>query len=383
MNIVTTTHDLESLCARFAAAPYVALDTEFMRDATYWPKLCLIQAATPDLAAIIDPMAVGLNLGPFIDLLRNVKVTKVFHAARQDIEIFYHMAQAIPEPLFDTQVAAMVCGFGDAASYETLARDLANAQIDKSARFTDWTRRPLSAKQLDYALSDVTHLCKVYENLTARIAKSNRMSWVDEELTLLRAPETYTLKPEDAWKRLKTRGGNRKFMGVLVEAAAWRERMAQSRDVPRNRILKDDALYEIATQQPESLAEMETLRTVPRGFGASKAGQDLIEAIKVGLSLPASALPDADRSQPPPFAGPVAELLRVLLKIRCEEFGVAQKLIASSADLDAIAVNDEADVPALDGWRREIFGEPALELKRGKIAITMKGRRAVIVATGG
>jgi ribonuclease D len=383
MQIVTTTHDLETLCARFSVAPYVALDTEFMRDTTYWPKLCLIQAATPEHAAIIDPMAVGLNLGPFLDLLRNTQVTKVFHAARQDVEIFFHMAEAIPTPLFDTQAAAMVCGFGDAASYETLARDLANAQIDKSQRFTDWTRRPLSPRQLDYAISDVTHLCKVYETLTARIAKSNRMHWVDEELGVLRSPDTYRLKPEDAWKRLKVKTGSRKFLGVLVETAAWRERSAQARDVPRNRILKDDALYEIATQQPETPAEMDQLRTVPRGFGASKLGQELIEAVKLGLSLPASALPDIDRSHPPPFVGPVAELLRVLLKIRCEEFGVAQKLVASSADLDAIAVSDEADVPALDGWRREIFGEPALELKRGRIAITMKGRRAVIVSTTG
>lgn len=381
MQIVTSTFELESLCARFADAPYVALDTEFMRDSTYWPKLCLIQAATPEQAAIIDPMAVGLNLTPFLDLLRNSRVTKVFHAARQDIEIFFHMAETIPEPLFDTQVAAMVCGFGDAASYETLARDLAHAQIDKSARFTDWTRRPLSARQLDYALSDVTHLCKIYENLTARIAKSDRMSWVDEELALLRARETYTLKPEDAWKRLKLRGGNRKFLGVLVETAAWRERMAQARDVPRNRILKDDALYEIATQQPETQAEMDGLRTVPRGYAASRQGQELLEAIKAGLALPASALPDIERTSPPPFVGPVAELLRVLLKIRCEEFGVAQKLVASSADLDAIAVSDEADVPAMQGWRREIFGGPALELKRGRIAISMKGRRAVIVPT--
>jgi ribonuclease D len=382
MQIVTTTHELETLCARFASSPYVALDTEFMRDTTYWPKLCLIQAATPEHAAIIDPMAVGLNLGPFLALLRDVNVTKVFHAARQDVEIFFHMAEAIPTPLYDTQVAAMVCGFGDAASYETLARDLANAQIDKSQRFTDWTRRPLSPRQLDYALSDVTHLCKVYETLTARIAKSNRAHWVDEELNILRAPETYRLKPEDAWRRLKVKTGSRKFLGVLVETAAWRERSAQARDVPRNRILKDDALYEVATQQPESTAEMDQLRTVPRGFGASKQGQDLLEAVRLGLSLPASALPDIDRTQPPPFVGPVAELLRVLLKIRCEEFGVAQKLVATSADLDFIAVSDEADVPAMHGWRHEIFGGPALELKRGRIAITMKGRRAVIVPTG-
>jgi ribonuclease D len=382
MLIVTNTGDLDQLCARFADAPYVALDTEFMRDTSYWPKLCLIQAATPSHAAIIDPMAPGLDLKPFLELLQNRRVTKVFHAARQDIEIFFHMAGVIPDPLFDTQVAAMVCGFGDAASYETLGREMAQAQVDKSARFTDWTRRPLSDRQLDYALSDVTHLCKIYETLSARIAKSDRSSWVEEELALLRSPDTYTLKPEDAWKRLKMRGGGRKTLGVLIEVAAWRERQAQARDVPRNRILKDDAIYEIATQQPETAPEMDALRTLPRGFGASRPGVELLDAIKTGLSLPASALPDLDRSSPPPYAGPVAELLRVLLKIRCEEHGVAQKLVASSADLDLIAVDDAADVPALHGWRREIFGGPALELKRGRIAITMKGRRAVIVETG-
>ncbi|HAH09342.1 MAG TPA: ribonuclease D [Alphaproteobacteria bacterium] len=381
MRIVTTTDELAALCAQLAEGPYVALDTEFMRDSTYWPKLCLIQAARPDMAAIIDPQAPGLDLAPFYALLADVSVTKVFHAARQDVEIFFHQGQVIPTPLYDTQVAAMVCGFGDAASYETLVRDMAHTQIDKSARFTDWARRPLTERQLNYALSDVTHLCKVYEVLTARIAKSGRQAWVEEELQLLRAPETYTLKPEDAWKRLKMRNGNRKFMGVMIEVAAWRERMAQARDVPRNRILKDDALYEVATQQPETAAEMEELRALPRGFGASRGGAELLEAVKTGLSLPASALPELDRTPPPTVAGPVADLLRVLLKLRCEEFGVAQKLVASSADIDLIAMDDNADVPAMHGWRQEIFGDPALALKRGRIAITMKGRRAVIVET--
>lgn len=379
MLVITDTGRLEELCQRFSAAPYVALDTEFMRDSTYWPKLCLIQAAIPETAAIIDPLAPDLSLEPFFALLRNPAVMKVFHASRQDIEIFYHLARTIPEPLFDTQVAAMVCGFGDAAAYETLVRDMAHAQVDKSARFTDWARRPLSQRQLDYALSDVTHLCRVYETLTRRIGQSGRAEWVEQEIAMLRSPETYDLKPEDAWRRLKLRGGNKRFIGVLTEIAAWRERLAQSRDVPRNRILKDEALYDIAAHAPVTAEDMEALRAVPRGFANSRAGQDLLEAVKMGLALPPSAIPDLDRPQPPPSAGPVAELLRVLLKIRCEEHGVAQKLVASSADLDLIAVDDQADVPALNGWRRDMFGEAALELKRGRIAITMRGRRAVIV----
>jgi ribonuclease D len=383
MRIITSNAELADFCAQLQDAPYVALDTEFMRDTTYWPKLCLIQAATPDAAAIIDPLAPGMDLAPFHALLRNPKIMKVFHAARQDIEIFFHQGNVIPEPLFDSQVAAMVCGFGDAAAYETLVRDMTREQIDKSARFTDWSRRPLSERQLTYALSDVTHLCKIYEALSARIEKSGRMAWVEEEMRTLRSPDTYNMQPEEAWRRLKIRGGSRKFVGILVEAAAWRERQAQLRDVPRNRVAKDEALYEVATQAPQTMDEMEGLRALPRGFAASRAGAELLEAVKLGMSLPASALPDVDRPAPPPSSGPVSELLRVLLKIRCEEFGVAQKLVASSADLDLIAVDDNAQVPAMDGWRREIFGEPALELKRGRIAITMRGRRAVIVAANG
>jgi len=246
VTIITTTADLVEACAKFAEAPYVAIDTEFMRDTTYWPKLCLVQAAIPGFGVVIDPLAPGLDMASFNALMVKPEVIKVFHASRQDIEIFFHQAHLIPTPLFDTQVAAMVCGFGDSAAYETLVRELAHAQIDKSSRFTDWSRRPLNDKQLNYALSDVTHLCRVYESLKRQLDKSGRSHWLEEELDVLRAPETYELKPEESWRRLKMRGGNRRFTGVLMEIAAWRERLAQERDVPRSRVIKDEALFEIA-----------------------------------------------------------------------------------------------------------------------------------------
>ena len=377
---VTTTDGLAAACERLVQAPYVALDTEFMRDTTYWPKLCLIQAATPSFAVIIDPLAEGIDLAPLVEVLRNPNIVKVFHASRQDIEIFFHQTDTIPAPLFDTQVAAMVCGFGDAAAYETLVRELAHAQIDKSSRFTDWSRRPLSDKQQTYALSDVTHLCRVYESLVRQLAKSGRSHWLEEEMSVLRAPETYELKPEEAWRRLKMRSGNRRFTGVLMEVAAWRERVAQDRNVPRSRVLKDEALFEIAAQAPQSIEDLDALRGVPKGFAGSRAAQSLVEAVRTGLSLPASAIPDVERGSSPQVSGAIADMLRVLLKIRCEEHGVAQKLIASSSDLDAIAADDNADVSALSGWRREIFGEAAIELKRGRVALGMRGRRAVVVA---
>ncbi|MFN9357220.1 MAG: ribonuclease D [Alphaproteobacteria bacterium] len=379
--LVTSNEDLAAACERFAGAPYVAIDTEFMRDTTYWPRLCLVQAAIPGHAVAIDPLAPGLDLKPFLEILKRPDCVKVFHAARQDIEIFYHMAGVIPAPLFDTQVAAMVCGFGDAAAYETLVRELVHVQVDKSSRFTDWARRPLTDRQIDYALSDVVHLCRVYEALTRQLEKSGRSAWLEEELGVLRAPETYDLKPEDSWRRLKLRSGNRRFTAVLMEVAAWRERLAQERDVPRSRVLKDDALFEIAAQAPATTGDLEALRGVPRGFAGSRAAATLIDAVKAGLALPASAVPEIERGTPvsvPPILG---DMLRVLLKILCDQHGVAQKLIASSSDLDLIAADDNADVPALTGWRRDIFGNAALELKHGRIALSIRNRKPIVVAT--
>ena len=380
VKVITSTPELAEACAKFAEAPYVAIDTEFMRDSTYWPKLCLIQAAIPGFAVVIDPLAQGIDLKPFQALMSKPDVVKVFHAARQDVEIFFHQAALIPTPLFDTQVAAMVCGFGDSAAYETLVRELAHAQIDKSSRFTDWSRRPLSDKQLTYALSDVTHLCRVYETLKRQLDKSGRSHWLEEELGVLRAPETYELKPEEAWRRLKMRGGNRRFTGIIVEIAAWRERLAQERDVPRSRVLKDEALFEIASNAPQSQDDLESLRGIPRGFAGSRAASSLIDAVKTGIALPASALPEFDRGPPPAVPPVLGDMMRVLLKIQCEAHGVAQKLIASSSDLDQIAADDKADVPALSGWRREIFGDAALELKHGRIALTIRDRKAMVVA---
>jgi len=379
--LVTSNEELAAACERFAGAPYIAIDTEFMRDTTYWPRLCLVQAAIPGHAVAIDPLAPGLDLKPFLEILTRPDCIKVFHAARQDIEIFYHMAGVIPAPLFDTQVAAMVCGFGDAAAYETLVRELVHVQVDKSSRFTDWARRPLTDRQIDYALSDVIHLCRVYESLTRQLEKSGRSAWLEEELGVLRAPETYDLKPEDSWRRLKLRSGNRRFTAVLMEVAAWRERLAQERDVPRSRVLKDDALFEIAAQAPATSGDLEALRGVPRGFAGSRAAATLIDAVKAGLALPASAVPEIERGTPvsvPPILG---DMLRVLLKILCDQHGVAQKLIASSSDLDLIAADDNADVPALSGWRRDIFGNAALELKHGRIALSIRNRKPIVVAT--
>ena len=382
VTVVTTNEELAEACARFADAPYIAIDTEFMRDTTYWPKLCLMQAAIPSYGVAIDPLAPGLDLQPFFDLLAKPHSIKVFHAARQDIEIFFHMAGMIPAPLFDTQVAAMVCGFGDAAAYETLVRELAHAQIDKSSRFTDWSRRPLSDKQLDYALSDVTHLCRVYEALVRQLEKSGRSQWLEEELNVLRAVETYELKPEESWRRLKMRGGNRRFTAVLMEIAAWRERLAQERNVPRSRVMKDDALFEIAAQAPITTEDLDNLRGIPRGFAGSRGAQGIIDAVKAGLALPASAVPEVERGTPNTVPPVLGDMMRVLLKIQCEQHGVAQKLIASSSDLDQIAADDNADVPALSGWRREIFGNAALELKHGRIALTIRNRKPIVVPVG-
>ena len=379
-SLVTTNEALAAACERFAGAPYIAIDTEFMRDTTYWPKLCLLQAAIPGFAVAIDPLAPGLDMKPFYDFLAGSPSIKVFHAARQDIEIFYHQAGMIPAPLFDTQVAAMVCGFGDAAAYETLVRELVSVQIDKSSRFTDWARRPLTDRQVDYALSDVTHLCRVYETLNRQLEKSGRSEWLEEELDILRAPETYELKPEESWRRLKLRGGNRRFMAVVVEVAAWRERLAQERNVPRSRVMKDDALFEIATQAPATADDLENLRGIPRGFSTSRGDAGLLDAVKAGLALPASAVPEIERSAQVSVPPVLGDMMRVLLKILCEQHGVAQKLIASSSDLDHIAADDDADVPALQGWRREIFGNAALELKHGRIALTIRNRKPTVVA---
>ena len=375
--MISTTAELRDACEKLASAPYLTIDTEFLRETTFWPQLCLIPMAGPDLAVIVDPQAPGLDLAPFFALMANPDVIKVFHAARQDIEIIFHLGGLIPHPIFDTQVAAMVCGFGDSVSYDQLVSRIKNVQIDKSSRFTDWSRRPLSEKQLDYALADVTHLRDVYAHLKAELEREGRASWLADEMAVLEARETYDIDPENAWQRLKMRLRKPVELAVLQRIAAWREREARSRNVPRGRILKDDALYEIAQQQPRDAEAMSRLRTVPKGWERSAAGAAILAAVNEALDLPKTDLPRLPRTtQSPEGAGAASELLKVLLKLTAEKQGVAAKVIASSDDLDKIAAEgDKADVGALKGWRRELFGETALKLIRGDVALRFVDRK--------
>ncbi|WP_152045598.1 ribonuclease D [Aureimonas psammosilenae] len=381
MDTITTTDALAEACAVLAQAPFVTVDTEFIRETTFWPELCLVQMASDDLAVLVDPLAPGLDLAPFFALMADENVVKVFHAARQDIEIIYKLGGIIPQPLFDTQVAAMVCGFGESVAYDQLVAKTTNGQIDKTSRFTDWRRRPLSAEQLSYALADVTYLRDVYRLLRSRIESEGRERWLDEEMAVLASPEVYDVHPDDAWKRLKMRARKPIELAVLKEIAAWREREARSRDVPRGRILKDDALYEIAQQQPRDEAAMGRLRALPKGFERSATGAALLAAVAKAHALPKSELPPIPR-QPnyPEGTAAAVEFLKVLLKIVVDEEGVAAKLIASTDDLEKLAVEgDNARVPALEGWRRRIFGERALDLLDGRAALCFRDRKVAVV----
>jgi len=380
MHMITTTPELAEACQRLAGHDFVTVDTEFLRETTFWPKLCVIQMASPDEAVLVDALADGLDLAPFFELMRNEAVVKVFHAARQDIEIVYHLGGFIPHPVFDTQVAAMVCGFGDSISYDQLVHRVTAVRIDKSSRFTDWSRRPLSDKQLTYALADVTHLRDVYRFLKANLAEQNRSHWVADEMEVLTSVGTYRNEPQDAWKRLKLRVRKPIEFAVLQELAAWREREAHTRNVPRNRILKDDAIYEIAAQQPTSTQALAALRTIPRGFERSRTAEDILTAVKRALDLPKDQLPQVPKGRTAPDGSAAAvDLLKVLLKLVSEAQGVAAKVIATVEDLEKIAASDEADVAALKGWRRELFGEAALKLKRGEVALAFNGKRIVAV----
>ncbi|MBI5120387.1 MAG: ribonuclease D [Rhodospirillales bacterium] len=369
--VISTTEELRDFCDVQAKAEFVTVDTEFIREKTFWPQLCLVQMAGPDEAAVIDPMADGIDLSPLAALLTNPKVLKIFHAARQDVEIFLHLFGKVPAPLFDTQVAAMVCGFGESVGYETLAAKLARARIDKSLRFTDWARRPLSDRQLSYALSDVTHLRTAYEKLASRLEKDGRAAWVAEEMAQLADPNTYIVPPELFWPRLKPRSTNPRFLAVLREVAAWREREARERDLPRGRVIRDESLIEIAAHAPKSVDELAQVRGLSRSQAEGKWGVALLAAVATAQALPESDCPRLDpKSEPPKGVGPLVELLRVLLKTACDSEDVAQKLVASQSDLEAIAADDAADVPALHGWRFEVFGQLALELKHGRLGLT-------------
>jgi ribonuclease D len=380
MDLITTTDALAAACTRLAAHPFVTVDTEFLRETTYYPKLCLIQMAGPDPADafLIDPLAEGISLEPFMALMADPNVVKVFHSARQDLEIIWNLGQLVPTPLFDTQIAAMVCGYGDSVSYEQLVNDLAKARVDKSSRFTDWSRRPLTDAQLTYALSDVTHLVSVYEALMAQLQKNGRLAWLSEEMSVLTSPETYQADPDNAWRRLSGRLRKSKEVAVLMEVAAWREREAQTRDVPRGRILKDDALIDVAVSAPRSTEALGRLRSIPNGFERSRTGADILEAVERGLTRDPATVPMPERSRGRGAAGAVVELLKVLLKAVAEQEGVAPKIIATVEELEAIAESDTADVPSLHGWRRSLFGEKALALKNGQLGLVLERSRVVV-----
>ncbi len=380
MHLITTQKELVTLCDKLAGKRYITVDTEFLREKTYWPQLCLIQTAAPDIEAMIDPLADGLDLQPFFDMLVNPNVLKVMHGCRQDIEIFYKTTQQIPKPIFDTQIAAMVCGFGDAVGYETLIKKTTGDKIDKANRFTDWSHRPLSEAQLAYAQADVTHLRDAFEYLEKQLATNGRVSWLDEEMAKLLEPAIYEQNPTDGWRRLKMQDHRPHVIGVLMEVTQWRDTQAQARNVPRNRVLKDDALRELALQRPEDKAALMRLRAVPRGFAESRHAAALLEAVKRGKQMTSDTMPDMPKpSVNRPGIRPLVELLKVLLKHRSEVTGVAPKLIASIADLECLASVDKPDIAAMQGWRHEIFGTYAEKLKQGRLALASEGDKVVLV----
>lgn len=379
MDLIATTPALDDACRTLAAQPFVTVDTEFMRETTYYPKLCLIQMAAPDGSGfLVDPLSPDLDLKPFFALMADEAVVKVFHSARQDLEIIWLLGRMLPQPFFDTQVAAMVCGYGDSVSYEQLVNDLAKAKIDKSSRFTDWSRRPLSDAQLTYALSDVTHLVKVYEQLVSQLLATDRGAWLDEEMAVLTSPETYKADPAEAWRRLSGRMRKPREIAVLMEVAAWREREAQNRNVPRGRVLKDEAVIDVASSAPRSIETLGRLRTIPAGFERSRIGSEILAAVERGFERDLAEIRLPERSRPRGNNAAIVELFKVLLKAVSEGEGVAPKIIATVDDLEAVADDDEADVPMMHGWRRTLFGEKALSLKSGRLALSADRGRVVV-----
>ncbi|MGY3482686.1 ribonuclease D [Bradyrhizobium sp. USDA 4011] len=382
MDLISTTPDLAAACDRLAKHKVITVDTEFLRETTYYPLLCVVQMASADEAVVVDTLAPGIDLKPFFDLMSNEAVLKVFHAARQDIEIVWHLSGTIPHPIFDTQVAAMVLGYGDSIAYDQLVDRVTGHRPDKTHRFTDWSRRPLTEEQLHYAVSDVTHLREVFAALDADLKKRDRSDWVSEEMEILTSPKTYDFHPERAWERLKTRVRKPRELAVLIEVAAWREQEAQSRDVPRSRVLKDDAVGDIATHAPTSLEKLGNLRSLPKGFERSKWGADIIAAVQRGLARDQATLPKLEKPRNNSNGAATVELLKVLLRMTSERHGVASKVIATVDDLEQIAASDAAEVGALHGWRRELFGEAALKLKHGQLALAIDKGRVVRVDRG-
>jgi ribonuclease D len=377
MTLISTTKELAAVCRRLAAHPFVTVDTEFLRETTFWPRLCVVQLASDEEAVAIDAMMEGLDLSPFFELMADPRLTKVFHAARQDLEIIWNLAKMIPAPLFDTQVAAMVCGFGDQVSYGDLVKTVTKVQLDKSSRFTDWSRRPLLPAQAEYAIADVTYLRDIYRFLCAKLSETGRLDWLDDEMAVLTSPAIYEQHPENAWERFRNRIRKPRDLAVLMEIAAWRESEAQTRDVPRSRVLKDDVMIELVLAAPKTPEALGNLRAFPRGMEHSRAGADILAAIERGLGRDPKTLPKLDRERRNGTNGATVELLRVLLRHVSESHGVAAKMIASVEDLEAIAADDHANVPALTGWRRDLFGAQALELKHGRLALTIEGGKVV------
>jgi ribonuclease D len=385
MMVISDTAALARFCDEQRGTSFIAVDTEFMRERTYWPILCLVQVAGPIEAAAIDPLAPGIDLTPLLALMADESILKVFHAARQDVEIFFNLSGTVPKPLFDTQIAAMVCGFGDAASYETLVSKLAQASLDKSSRFTDWSRRPLTERQIRYALADVVHLRTVYDGLQQRLASNGRAAWFAEDMAELADPATYRNEPSEAWRRFRLRGRvDSRFFGVLREVAAWRETAAQQRNLPRGRIMRDEAVLEIASHTPKTIETLGRARSLGKGVAEGRLGNEILQAVQRGLAnSKALEVPPPSRADTPPGLGPLIELLRVLLKQRCEEHQVAQRLLATTEDLEAIAADDRASVPALFGWRYDIFGKDALALKHGQLALTVRRNQITLVEVAG
>ena len=385
MMVISDTAALTRFCDEQRGTSFIAVDTEFMRERTYWPILCLVQVAGPIEAAAIDPLAPGIDLTPLLALMADESILKVFHAARQDVEIFFNLSGAVPKPLFDTQIAAMVCGFGDAASYETLVSKLAQASLDKSSRFTDWSRRPLTERQIRYALADVVHLRTVYDGLQQRLASNGRAAWFAEDMAELADPATYRNEPSEAWRRFRLRGRvDSRFFGVLREVAAWRETAARQRNLPRGRIMRDEAVLEIASHTPKTIETLGRARSLGKGVAEGRLGNEILQAVQRGLAnSKALEVPPPSRADTPPGLGPLIELLRVLLKQRCEEHQVAQRLLATTEDLEAIAADDRASVPALFGWRYDLFGKDALALKHGQLALTVRRNQITLVEVAG
>jgi ribonuclease D len=380
MSLITNSAVLAETCARLALHPYVTVDTEFLRETTFWPKVCVIQLASEDEAVAVDALAPDLDLTPFLDLMANPAIVKVFHAARQDIEIVWNLGKLVPAPLFDTQVAAMVCGFGDQVAYGELAQSICKVAVDKSSRFTDWSRRPLTEAQIVYALADVTHLRDIYKSLREKLERSDRLAWLDDEMRSLTTPATYEQDPASAWERYRHRARKPRDLAVLMELAAWREREAQSKDVPRSRVLKDDAMVEVALAAPRTAEALANLRAFPRGMERSRGGADMLAAIERGLARDPKTLPKIERERRSGSNGATVELLKVLLRQVSERHGVAPKMIATVDDLEAISGDDNAPVAALSGWRRDLFGAKALELKHGRLALTIERGRVITLA---